>query len=691
MTLAPDPRTSRPHGGGVHYQAPSSSASSAQQQSTSTTATSAPVATSTAPAAAPPVCQNCATSTTPLWRRDESGQVLCNACGLFLKLHGRARPISLKTDVIKSRNRIKNPHHAGGHGHGHGHGHGQTNGSGAGASAPQGSASSANGTGVRKKHESHTNNSNASPGGRPEPASEADAGGLMHLAQALHVQQQQQQQQQQHDSRMMQQSTHLPSLSAAIKEESSPSMLPARGSPIVNAQGPHHLLAPVAGPVSPLLPLPRALGPSDMLTPPENSPPVVPQIGQQQRQQLYDSRSPALPLMQTQPPHLSSQAQGSQHAVPSPGLLPLPHASTPHAPHSSTPLGDPATPPSASLPPLVRRGNTPPHLSLAGQHEHEISPLVPAKSAIALAQARGHSPPATLAPIVKPTSTPPSVHSSVAPANAALSGSTAHTTMESLVTANQTLRTRVSELELVNDLFRSRISELESNEASARKSELTRRELETQLQRKLEESGQKNMELQSRVEELEIEKERLAVEREKMKLREQQLMQLQQQPQQHQQQQQQNQLLHSHLHHQLPPLTLPQTPASPAQEGTLEDSESQHMRKKMRVSDLVGMPSEAGSNSATPPQPPHSASRTGTPLQQILSPQASHHQSHPQQLIPPLQLSPTNSTTNGGYSSALPAVINGVNGLNRMSLPSVSSITLPPITAPGDSSSGSAR
>ena len=58
-----------------------------------------------------PVCQNCATSTTPLWRRDELGSVLCNACGLFLKLHGRPRPISLKTDVIKSRNRVKSAQH----------------------------------------------------------------------------------------------------------------------------------------------------------------------------------------------------------------------------------------------------------------------------------------------------------------------------------------------------------------------------------------------------------------------------------------------------------------------------------------------------------------------------------------------------------------------------------------------------
>jgi GATA-binding protein, other eukaryote len=55
--------------------------------------------------ATPTTCTNCCTQTTPLWRRNPEGHPLCNACGLFLKLHGVVRPLSLKTDVIKKRNR----------------------------------------------------------------------------------------------------------------------------------------------------------------------------------------------------------------------------------------------------------------------------------------------------------------------------------------------------------------------------------------------------------------------------------------------------------------------------------------------------------------------------------------------------------------------------------------------------------
>ncbi|KAF2501739.1 hypothetical protein BU16DRAFT_613580 [Lophium mytilinum] len=53
----------------------------------------------------PTTCTNCFTQITPLWRQNAEGRPLCNACGLFLKLHGVVRPLSLKTDVIKKRNR----------------------------------------------------------------------------------------------------------------------------------------------------------------------------------------------------------------------------------------------------------------------------------------------------------------------------------------------------------------------------------------------------------------------------------------------------------------------------------------------------------------------------------------------------------------------------------------------------------
>lgn len=53
------------------------------------------------------VCFNCGTSKTSLWRRDQGGNPLCNACGLFYKLHGVNRPLSMKKDVIRKRNRGK--------------------------------------------------------------------------------------------------------------------------------------------------------------------------------------------------------------------------------------------------------------------------------------------------------------------------------------------------------------------------------------------------------------------------------------------------------------------------------------------------------------------------------------------------------------------------------------------------------
>ncbi|KAK6197562.1 zinc finger transcription factor [Scheffersomyces amazonensis] len=39
-------------------------------------------------------CTNCQTKTTPLWRKSNNGDLLCNACGLFYKLHGVLRPLS---------------------------------------------------------------------------------------------------------------------------------------------------------------------------------------------------------------------------------------------------------------------------------------------------------------------------------------------------------------------------------------------------------------------------------------------------------------------------------------------------------------------------------------------------------------------------------------------------------------------
>ncbi|KAJ3655022.1 hypothetical protein Zmor_014168 [Zophobas morio] len=50
-------------------------------------------------------CTNCHTSTTSLWRRNTVGEPVCNACGLYFKLHGVNRPLAMKKDSIQTRKR----------------------------------------------------------------------------------------------------------------------------------------------------------------------------------------------------------------------------------------------------------------------------------------------------------------------------------------------------------------------------------------------------------------------------------------------------------------------------------------------------------------------------------------------------------------------------------------------------------
>ncbi|KAI8923418.1 hypothetical protein BC831DRAFT_403764, partial [Entophlyctis helioformis] len=54
-------------------------------------------------------CFNCSTTTTPLWRRDDSNNTLCNACGLYYKLHRTKRPLVFKSEPFKKRSRDEKP------------------------------------------------------------------------------------------------------------------------------------------------------------------------------------------------------------------------------------------------------------------------------------------------------------------------------------------------------------------------------------------------------------------------------------------------------------------------------------------------------------------------------------------------------------------------------------------------------
>jgi len=56
-------------------------------------------------------CANCLTTTTTLWRRNCDGEPVCNACGLYFKLHHvRSLPapaLSIKTSVVVSFDQIR--------------------------------------------------------------------------------------------------------------------------------------------------------------------------------------------------------------------------------------------------------------------------------------------------------------------------------------------------------------------------------------------------------------------------------------------------------------------------------------------------------------------------------------------------------------------------------------------------------
>ncbi|WFC95250.1 GATA type transcriptional activator of nitrogen-regulated proteins [Malassezia brasiliensis] len=116
-------------------------------------------------------CTNCQTTTTPLWRRDEDGNNICNACGLYYKLHGTHRPIGMRKTVIKRRKRLTN----GGTNHGNVHAHhSNTNTSNASAS-PNAGGSGSGAAGVPARNVPATGVSPASMRGTPTHKSDAGA------------------------------------------------------------------------------------------------------------------------------------------------------------------------------------------------------------------------------------------------------------------------------------------------------------------------------------------------------------------------------------------------------------------------------------------------------------------------------------------------------------------------------------
>lgn len=52
------------------------------------------------------ICSHCGAIRTSLWRKLH-GKIVCNACGLYFKMHNQIRPQSMRKNFIRKRNRNK--------------------------------------------------------------------------------------------------------------------------------------------------------------------------------------------------------------------------------------------------------------------------------------------------------------------------------------------------------------------------------------------------------------------------------------------------------------------------------------------------------------------------------------------------------------------------------------------------------
>jgi hypothetical protein len=48
-----------------------------------------------------PQCSYCGTYKTSMWRRNKDGEQVCNACGVYYRVNGRERPLTMKQRKVK--------------------------------------------------------------------------------------------------------------------------------------------------------------------------------------------------------------------------------------------------------------------------------------------------------------------------------------------------------------------------------------------------------------------------------------------------------------------------------------------------------------------------------------------------------------------------------------------------------------